>query len=180
MPNWVDEANEIRASARLVHIKILVWGPGDPGSGASDETRKSYEKRIQIRQVLRSGFPRAEVYFSEDSEMMTIGEGIIGQLRKEALQARNADLVLMLDIGRGADLELDHFVPTYSWFREKVYVFLPEEFVPPRGLVKEVFDYLRPDQVEGFTDQEFEDCDVATQKAVRIAETLAVDCLLHG
>jgi len=175
MPDWQAEANEIRASAHFEAIKILVWGPGDPGAGASEERRRAYAKRVQIKDVLRREFPRAEVYFSEDTEMINLSQGIRGQLRREALQARSADLVIMLDISRGADLELDHFVPTYPWFREKVYVFLPEAFVPPRGLVSEVFDYLRRDQVEGFTDQEFTECHVATRKAVQIGETVALE-----
>jgi len=179
MGSWKDEAAEIMENARYAPIKILVWGPGDPGADASAEKRKGYEKRIQIKDVLRSRFPRAAVHFSEDEEMLEIGEGISRQLTKQALQARDADLVLMLDISRGADLELDHFVPTYPWFREKVYVFLPERFVPPTGLVREVFDYLRQDQVEGFTDEEFEVCDVAKEKAVCIAQTVALDYCLR-
>jgi hypothetical protein len=111
--------------------------------------------------------------------MIQIATGISGQLRKEAIQARTSDLVLMLDISRGADLELDHFVPTYPWFREKVYVFLPERFVPPQGLTSEVFNYLRPDQVEGYTDIEYESCVVASQKAVKVAETVALDKFLR-
>lgn len=174
MGRWKDEADEIRRGVHYVPIKILVWGPGDPGSGAPDEKRKGYEKRLQIRDLLRTSFPHAEVYFSEDTEMVEVGEAVSGQLRREALQARIADLVLMLDISRGADLELDHFVPTYPWFREKVHVFLPERFVNSQGLVGEVFDYLRRDQVEGFTDEEFETCLVATEKAIRVAETVAL------
>jgi hypothetical protein len=178
MPNWKREAEEIRNMAHYEAIKILVWGPGLLGENATEEQQKAYQKRVQIRDVLRAAFPRAEVYFSEDPEMIEVGSRISGQLRVEALQARIADLILMLDISRGADLELDHFVPTYPWFRDKVYVFLPEDYVPPKGLVKEVFDYLRDDQVEGFTQDEFLQCSVATDKAVRIAEVIALDkCL---
>lgn len=175
MPDWRAEAQEIRKSFRYENIKILVWGPGDPGDGASQDKRLAYAKRLQIRDILRQEFPRAEVYFSEDPEMIQISEGIRGQLRKEALQARTADLVLMLDISRGTDLELDYFVPKYPWFREKVYIFLPEEYVRSRGLVREILDYLHPNQIEGFTDDEFRKCHVATRKAVSIAETVALD-----
>jgi hypothetical protein len=180
MINWKNEADGIRRDAHYVPIKILVWGPGDPGSGAPSEKRKGYEKRLQIRDILRTSFPRAEVYFSEDPELVEISKPINGTLRKEALQARIADLVLMLDVSRGVDLELDYFVSNYPWFREKVHVFLPERFVPPKGLVKEVFDYLKPNQVEGFTDQEFEDCYVATQRSICAAEAVALDYVLRS
>lgn len=85
----------------------------------------------------------------------------------------------MLDLSRGADLELDHFVPTYSWFRDKVFVFLPQRYIPPRGLVREIFDYLKPEQVEGFSPKEFRECVVATEKAVQVAETVALDMQLR-
>ncbi len=180
MPNYGQEANEIRANSHYEHIKILVWGPGNPGTGATPDRQRAYEKRLQIRDVLRTRFPRAEVYFSEDPEMIQITEGIPGQLRKEALQAKISDLVLMLDISRGADLELDHFVPTYPWFRDKVHVFVPERYMPPSGLVSEVFNYLRPEQIEGYSDADFEACVVATQKAVQVAEYVALGIRLSS
>src|SRR5437660_9209352 len=137
-----EDAERIRRDSKFEPITILVWGPGDPGAGAAADKRKSYNKRLQIKDVLRKEFPRASVFFSEDPEMIEIGEGIVGQLRIEALQAKISDLVLMLDISRGADLELDHFVPTYPWFREKVYLLLPEKYVSTAGLVADVLKYI--------------------------------------
>jgi hypothetical protein len=84
----------------------------------------------------------------------------------------------MLDIGRGVDLELDHYVEDYPWFRNKVHVFLPEKHVPPRGLVREVFERLMQNQFEGFTDTEFANCTVATVKAVRPALGIAFELML--
>lgn len=111
--------------------------------------------------------------------MIEIGKGLIGQLRIEALQAKIADLVLMLDLSRGADLELDHFVPTYPWFRAKVHVFLPAKYVSTKGLVADVFKYIPQDQIEGFSDKEFNRCDVATTKAVRVALSVAMDSYMR-
>lgn len=179
MSAYRDEARRIIEDAHHEPIRILVWGPGDPGSKGSAQKRQAYEKRVQIRETLRHEFPRGEVYFSEDPEMTQIAAGIRGQLRREALQASLSDLVLMLDVSRGTDLELDHFVPTYSWFREKVYVFLPQRYVPPKGLVREVFDYLRPDQIEGFSPKDFRECTLATEKAVQVAETVALEMRLR-
>ena len=169
-----ERATKILENAKYQPINILVWGPGNPGVSADNDKILAYQKRIQIKEVLRKNFPRAEVYFSEDREMISISEGISGQLRKEALQARAAALIIMLDISRGADLELDYFVPNFPWFRDKVHVFLPEEYVPPKGLVKEVYNFLKPEQVEGFSKKEFNTCYVATFKAVRAAHTIAL------
>ena len=85
----------------------------------------------------------------------------------------------MLDISRGTDLELDHFVPKYPWFRDKVFVLLPEQYVPPQGLVAEVFDHLKDEQVQGFSQDEFDSCHVATVKAVKAAHTVALACYLE-
>lgn len=174
MSRFEERAKQIKENAKYAPLNILVWGPGDPGPDASLEKQKAYQKRIEIKKILKGRFPSAEVHFSEDPEMIRIADGIHGQLRKEALQAKAADLVIMLDISRGADLELDHFVPTYPWFRDKVYVLLPMQYVPPQGLVSEVFDYIRRDQVQGFSEQEFKDCSVATLRAVQIADTVAL------
>jgi hypothetical protein len=176
-----EDAARIIQDAKFEAITILVWGPGDPGSSASAKLRKAYAKRLQIKEVLKQEFPRATVHFSEDPEMIELGQGVKGQLRVEALQAKIADLVLMLDLSRGADLELDHFVPTYPWFRDKVHVFMPERYVSGTGLVNEVLKYIPRDNVEGFTEKEFKVCEVAKVKAVRAALAVALDSYLrHG
>lgn len=169
-----EDAERIKQDAKYEPITILIWGPGNPGQRAPLERRKAYNKRLQIKEALIKEFPRASIHFSEDTEMVEIGEGIIGQLRIEALQARVSNIVLMLDVSRGTNLELDHFVPMYPWFRDKVHVFLPEKYVTAQGLVSEVLKYVPHDQVEGFSDEEFDRCDVATIKAVRAALSAAL------
>ncbi len=180
MERYREDANRIKESLKYVPIKVLVWGPGDPGPGASPEKIRAYEKRTKIKDVLDKEFSRGEVHFSEDEEMQDISSWISGNLRKEVFQAMLADFIIMLDISRGVDLELDHFVPTYPWFREKAHVFLPDIYVPPAGLAKEVFDYLKPIQVEGFSNDEFNECTLATTKAVRAALSAALALYASG
>lgn len=175
MSDWRIEAQNILSACYYVPLKILVWGPGDPGEDASPEKQGAFKKRLQIKDVLKEQFPRSEVHFSEDSEMIQITTGIEGQLRKEALQARTADMVLMLDISRGVDLELDYFLPRFPWFRDKVHVFLPQQYVSSKSLVKVILDYLRSDQFEGFTDEDFQTCTLATRKAVKATVGFALD-----
>ena len=174
-----QDAERVRQDSRYEPITILVWGPGDPGQKASTDRRDSYLKRLQIKEVLREKFPRASVYFSEDPEMREVGTGIVGQLRIEALQAKISDLVIMLDLSRGADLELDHFVPTYPWFRDKVHILLPEKYLSGTSLVADVLKYVPRDQVEGFTDEEFKRCEVATMMAVRAAQSAALNSYIR-
>src|ERR1043165_7933030 len=134
MPKWKQEAQDLLRQCRNEPIKILVWGPGDPGPKAPREKQKAYRKRLKIRKVLRSRFPFAEVYFSEDPEMKALRLTGMSDLDLEMLQATFADLIIMLDITRGVDLELDYFLPNFPWFRDKAYIFLPEQYVSTNGL----------------------------------------------
>ena len=97
---FTRRTEEIREAAKYEQLNILVWGPGDPGTQASAGQQRAYQKRLQIKDELRREFPRSEVYFSEDPEMETLTEDIKGQLRKEAVQAGAADLIIMLDISQ--------------------------------------------------------------------------------
>lgn len=172
---YTERANRIRENARHEPIVMLVWGPGNPGKNALPDKLKAYEKRLKIKKHLRKMFPRAEVFFSEDKEMKEPAQTGQSQLQAEAMQAKNADLILMLDLGRGVDLELDHFIPKYPWFRDKVYVFLPIQYVSTKGLVAEVFDKLESHHIIGFSEQEFETCKLVTEKAFEVAHTVAMD-----
>lgn len=179
MADYRSEAEKYLSRAFDSDIKVLVWGPGDPGPDGSAEHRAAYAKRVQILDELQRRFPRAEIHFSEAPEMVALTHDVRGQLRKQALQARVSDVIVMLDVGRGVDLELDHFVPTYPWFRSKVHVFLPERFVDSPGLVDQVLSLLPRDSVEGFSAEAFERCDVARTMAVQVVQSVALDRLLR-
>lgn len=181
MPDWRDEASKILESAWHQSLKIVLWGPGDPGRKGSDYKRRAYNKRVQIKEVLSDIFLRAgtvpQVYMSEDPEMQNLAPDITDKLLQETLQARTADLVLALAVpgSRGVDLEIDFFVPNFPWIRDKIYILLPKQFVKAKGLVKEVFDFLKPDHLVGYSQKEFDECKVATEKAVRIATAAALN-----
>ncbi len=55
----------------------------------------------------------------------------------------------------------------------------PEAFVHSPGLVDQVLGLLPRDQVEGFSAEEFERCDLARTKAVEVAQGVALDRLLR-
>jgi len=173
MSRFKEESQKIRMNARFEPINILVWGPGEPIGNVDPDKLKAYKKRLKIQSHLKEIFTRAEVVFSEELNDETLtGQGI---LQAQAIHAKIAHLILVLDLGRGVDLELDHFIPTYAWFREKVYVFLPDRYVPPKGLVEEVFNKLETNRIIGFNEQEFDECTLVTLKVVEVADTIAMD-----
>ena len=180
MPSpWEQEEEKLRRLARKQELRILVWGPGDPGTGGDAASQQRYKKRVQMRDAVQAAFTESEVRFSEDPVLVNSTAYIPGQLRKEAVHASAAHVVLMLDVSRGVDLELDHFVPTYTWFRDKAYVFLPEAYVGTSGLVSDVLQYLREDQVRGFSQDDLDSCRLATQVSVEIVDAVAMDYLLR-
>jgi hypothetical protein len=179
MTRYTEEAEKIRSEARKIALTILVWGPGKPGPKASRKDRKAYKKRSDIRKALNANFPNAEVHFSEDAEMEALTLDTEDKLLKEAVQAKISDLIVTLAISRGANVELDYFIPKYPWIRDKLHVFLPEQYVLERtGLVWEVLHYLKPAQIQGYTDEEYKVCTLATEKAVAAATAFALRKML--
>jgi|GEM_PF-3331147 len=174
------EYQKMMVTARCQPITILVWGPGNPGAGASPEKVKAYQKRLKIQTYLRERFPSANVFFSEDKEMKELALTGQNQLEMQAVQARIAHLVLMLDIARGVDLEVDHFIPTYTWFREKAYVLLPEKYVLTTGLTGTVFDLLGSNHIIGFSEIDFDSCKLVTKKVDEVAHTIALNYILKN
>ena len=64
----MDSAERIGAlkqHAKRQQLVVLVWGPGDPGAGASKTDRKYWQKREQIRDALKAEFVESEILFSE-------------------------------------------------------------------------------------------------------------------
>ena len=157
---------------RRKKLRLLIWGPGDPGNDGTPQAKKNYEKRCLIRTTLKEEFPRSDVVFSED--IITLK--LIGTLKEEVVHAKAAHAVIVLDISRGSHLEIDHFVLRYEWFRKKVWLLVPQEFLTKGSLVEDaVYSLIPQDHIQGYTLEEFDRCDVAKQMSVRIATTVAFD-----
>jgi hypothetical protein len=170
----------LRAMAKAYPLKVLVWGPGDPGAGASEEVRKGYEKRLQIKEQIQTNFPNATVRFSEDPEMQEMGYPGMTKLEQETEHAYWADLIVSLFISRGAYFELDYMIPAFSWIRDKVYLLLPDRYVSTEGFIKELYNFLRPVQIKGYTDEEYRICKVATERSLEIAGIRATMLVLKS
>ena len=174
MSRHIERERELLTASKSEPINVLIWGPGIPADGAIPEETARYKKRIQIREQIEKHFPNAEVHFSEDDELNSPMPHL-SVLGREAVHAKVSDVVIVLDISRGADLELDHFIPTYPWFPGKVRILLPDKYVNQSGLVNQIFQYLREDQVIGFSQSDFDSCKVASELAVQIALEAAVN-----
>ncbi len=135
---------------------------------------------MKIKAHLKERFPSAGVFFSEDKEMQELALTGQSQLEKQSVQARMAHLVLMLDLTRGVDLEVDYFIPKYPWFREKAYVLLPDQYVSTKGLTETVFDMLGSNHIIGFSNTEFDSCKLVTEKVDGIAHTIALKYVIEN
>lgn len=151
---------KIKRDERLV---IFVWGPGEP---ADDTENIYYDKRVEMKKKLDKEFDLSEVYFSEDEIPQETTSYMGSTLRSEALQARLSDVILLLPVSRGSDLELDYFVPHFPRIKEKVVIFIPEEYKKTKGLIGEVYGMLEQHQIIGYTEEELEVCNVAKIKSV--------------
>ena len=171
---WKVKGQKLIHKARQKHLNILIWGPGKPDGVVTEDKIKLFKKRVQIKEALHENFPNAEVYLSEDPEAQEIVRGVTDELKQEEIQAYTADIIFVLDISRGADFEVDYFVPSFAWFRTKAFVFIPERYIPARGMLKNVFNKLGAQQILKFTQAEFDICTLATETAVQVATTFAV------
>ena len=171
---------QFRQAIKLAPIRILVWGPGSPNRHASPVEKLSYKKRLRIRREIKKRFSNAVVQFSEDKDVVREYGWIDDQLTRQALQARSADLIIILNIGRGSSLEIDHFIETYDWFPSKAYILLPEQYVDTKGLVRTVFDKLPKHHIFGFSQKELDECKVATEKAIHITMQVATKIWLDA
>lgn len=176
MDRFNQEIQRVKEDIRYQPIKVLVWGPGQPGSDSDEERKRGYRKREQIRQEVSTTFPRTEVYFSEELMPIDLANG--RPLLREAVHARISDLIIILDLGRGVDLELGHFIPGYPWFRDKAFLLIKEEYVGTNGLVGEIHDYLPSNQIRRFSEEEFNNCEVATKLAIEATEVACLEYLL--
>lgn len=169
MRDWNREAQDIFDDSKHERLLILVWGPGVPDASTPADRRKGYEKRIQIKEVLTAEFPRASVHFSEDPDMLALGLPTMSRLDLERLHAAIADLIIILPISPGSQLELNHFIPTAPAIRDKISVLLPERHKSSPGLVtQEILDFLKKVKIIGYTQDEWDVCKVATEKSVQI------------
>ena len=171
-----DRIEAIRRRARKQELLILVWGPGDPGADASGERLKYWEKRVQIRESIQSAYPESEVLFSESDALRDHTRDLNDLLAEELVHATAADCILILDVSRGAHVEIDRFsdIPQIA---AKTTVLLPERFVGNSGLVGEVHKKVR---IMGFSETEFEECNLATSKSISAVDVYALSRLIQS
>jgi hypothetical protein len=169
-----DRIRRLRSAAREQKLVVLVWGPGDPGPNGSPEIQKFWAKRCQIREVLSARFPNSQILFSESDVLRDLTRDLNDLLAEEAVHAAIADCILVLDVARGAHVEVDRFasLPDVAC---KMTVLLPEKFPGNAGLAKHVHSRVN---ARTFSNAELDRCDVATVMSPSIVDVSAIQKLL--
>jgi len=161
-------AEEVKEELFKESIIILIWGPGK--TLPDGKAYPGFEKRLKIKEALKEKFPHANVVFSEDKELIEHTPELETQLDKELFQAKMSDIVIILPLSRGSQLELDHFA-FYPEIARKIRVLLPQEYCDNPGLSG---DILRLVAVEPYSVSEFDECHVATVKCIKMALSAAI------
>ncbi len=171
---FAPRLKELRRKARLQELVVLVWGPGEPRPGAPDVLQNYWAKRVQIRETLTGLFPNSDILFSESDALRDQTRDLDDLLAEELAHAAIADCILVLDVSRGAHVEVDRFsaIPAIA---SKMTVLLPEKYVGNDGLVSQVHQAIR---VVGFSGEELAACHVATVKSVRVVDTAALRVMM--
>jgi hypothetical protein len=168
----VDERFEAYfRAARKQDLLVLVWGPGDPGPGGDPKIALYWRKRNEIRAAVKARFPNAEVLFSESAVLRDYTRHLGDLLTEELAHADIADCILILDVSRGASLELDHFSAD-PLIARKMRLLIPAEHVGGTGLISSVHDKVR---VSGFTDDDLASCRVATKIVPDLVDAVAIE-----
>jgi hypothetical protein len=166
-----DRFKKLFRVVRQQELVILVWGPGDPGPAGDPQITLYWRKRNQIRDALQARFPNAEVLFSESSALRDHTRHLGTLLVEERAHAEIADCILILDVSRGASLELDHFSADPAIAR-KIRLLIPSRYVGGTGLISGVHEKVR---VAGFTDDDLNTCRVASEIAPNLVEAVAIE-----
>lgn len=166
MSTAADRLRRFKAAAREVPLVVLVWGPGPTSVERGLTMSLIWTKRNEIRSRLKAHFPRSEVFFSEDPELRRNVGDLPTVLAEELAEAWVSDCIIVLDVSRGAHVEVDHFshIPEIA---AKMHVFLPEEYVG-HGLARDV--HRKVASVNGFTDDDLRDCNLLTRTVALVME----------
>jgi hypothetical protein len=156
----------LRERARMEQLLVLVWGPGS-------SNKEYWGKRNQIRDEIKSVYKNAEVEFSESDVLRDHTRDLASLLVEELAHATVADCIIVLDVSRGAHVEVDRF-SSRPEIASKMTLLIPEEFVGGTGLVSHVHKHVN---VTGFSPSQFKDCNLATKLAISIVDGVAIDRL---
>jgi len=169
-----DKIARLNERAKREELVVLVWGPGDPGATGDKDAKAYWLKRNQMRDALGKEFKESEIYFSEAAELRDHTRDLDTLLTEELVHAGIADCILILDVSRGAHVEVDRF-SNYPSVAHKMRVLLPEKYVGSKSLAGELQKGLR---VIGFSETEFEKCSLASEKAIKVVLSVAIDKMM--
>lgn len=115
---------EFYKEIRKTKLTILIWGPAEPNKNSPDYHKKTYKKRVDIRNYLRKEGHNA--LFSEEIQDMAKKLGSDPNvILFEEFQARKADQIIILRTSYGSVGEFHEFWRDESLAR-KMVVFYDE------------------------------------------------------
>jgi len=139
-------------------VCVLCWGPGEHAP------KELYDKRMELREHLRKSNPNNKVITSEEIKQVDTRFAILTDIEAEELQAREADLILVLLTsqkevsGAHAELLLYRNVPN---FYNKTILLLPKlsaKEAKKLGFSAKVFENFNPKNILCYTHDEFVTC----------------------
>jgi len=168
--------HQLRERAKHQPLVVLVWGPGDPGPDGEPQHTRYWQKRNQIRDLLAREFRQSEILFSESDALRDYTRDLETLLTEELVHAAIADCILVLDVSRGAHVEVDR-ISSYPLLAKKMRILLPEKYARGSGPYSNVLQGLR---VVPFTEEEFERSSLASVKAIKLVESVALEKLMDS
>ena len=180
MNEFLKAATDSFEDLRWQPLKILIWGPGKPSRSSTIAKKKRYRKRLQIKTILRQLYKRADVYFPEDIRIRRMVRKIRSERDKALFIADMSDLIISLDMSRGADAEIDDFIPNFPSIKEKTYILIRNRYLNTSSYVENaIFEDLPDSHLIGFSDWHYNKCNVATKMAPDIALSAAIRMKLN-
>jgi hypothetical protein len=161
--SWLEDRRREVDSTPLI---VLVWGPGADGRDLNQT--KLYQKRLQIRDILRERGHAAA--FSEDIDAKCRDFSASSRAR-ELLQAHGADFIIVIYGSPGSIAETHDFGGFLDELGSKMFVFIDSRYVSGYGYTGLLSDLkVRFNNVHTYEyPKDIDDCHLATAVEERLA-----------
>jgi len=147
LEKYAQKIKKLERQIKQIPFVVLVWGPGASGGAL-------FAKRMQIKKALQQeGYAAV---FSEDLEHLFGGSPLSAKAR-ELLEAKNADMIVLLYGSPGAIAETHDF-SQFNQIASKMMVFVDSKHVEGYGFkgaltdlgntYKNVFQYTSPSDLD--------------------------------
>ena len=178
--DWEQKLTPYFDKLHKTQVFVLCWGPG------KDDPKELYAKRMELRDDLRNSNPNNKVITSEEIKDIDNRFAVLTDIEAEELQAREADLILVLLTslkkisGAHTEVLLYRNVPN---FYNKTILLLPklsQKEAKKLGFSAEVFDYFNTNNILYYTHDEFVSCEAMRKFCRKRVDSNRVNKLLDS